>query len=279
MLKLIVVLIIIFIVIQTLYENTLSEPNAIKLNSNVVISDIKLPKTILKTEDLSESSNIIKYNIHNPWSKVIINKNDEYPYFFYIKIKISSFNDYYNWKKIIPNLDFNASTSELVIPSKDEPSALALANLIIINFMGQIKLDEILDKNLIQISINKCKNFELVQTKIRDQINENLGNKNSVNNNNINYERDLNDMQKINRKKSQKINFNDRENIPNRIPENILEENNPKVIPDSITKSISENIENIIENSLENINKNTDTTISAFNEDPEPYDGSDYSYL
>jgi hypothetical protein len=50
-------------------------------------------------------------------------------------------NDYQTWKQIILNLDFNPG--ELIIPSKDEPSALALANLIVINITGQLSLENI----------------------------------------------------------------------------------------------------------------------------------------
>ena len=52
-------------------------------------------------------------------------------------------NDYQTWKQIIPNLDFNPQSGELIIPSKDEPSALALANLIVINITGQLSLENI----------------------------------------------------------------------------------------------------------------------------------------
>jgi hypothetical protein len=49
--------------------------------------------------------------------------------------------------KIIPNINFDPRAGELIIPSKDEPSALALANLILINFSGQMSLQNILEKN------------------------------------------------------------------------------------------------------------------------------------
>ena len=43
---------------------------------------------------------------------------------------------------VIPNLEFDPRTGEIIIPSKDEPSAIALANLIVINL--QIKLQLII---------------------------------------------------------------------------------------------------------------------------------------
>ena len=117
---------------------------------------------------------IINYDKPNPWTKLIIYENNEYPYYFHIKINIPSLNDYTNWKNIIPNLDFNVSTGELVIPSPDEASALAIVNLIIINFNGDLKLDEIINQNLIETSIAKAKTHEVVQHKLREQINQNL---------------------------------------------------------------------------------------------------------
>ncbi len=109
-----------------------------------------------------------------PWTRVLYNPNDEYSYYFYIKLKIPSLNDYENWKKVIPNLNFDPRTGELIIPSKDEASALALTNLIIVNFMGQLSLDEILQKKLIQISVAKAQKHEVVQNKLREQIMDNL---------------------------------------------------------------------------------------------------------
>ena len=90
----------------------------------------------------------------------------------------------------MPNLNFDPRTGELIIPSKEESSALALANLICINFAGNLTLQNILDKNLIQISITKAKTHELVQTKLREQIMETLYGK-SYNKTQTNYEKDL----------------------------------------------------------------------------------------
>jgi hypothetical protein len=117
----------------------------------------------------------------NPWSKIVYNSNDEYPYYFHIRLVIPSLKDYQDWKEIIPNIDFNPRSKELIIPSKDEASALAVANLIAINFSGQMTLENILDKNLIQISISKAKSHEVVQSKLREQIIENLYGKGKMN--------------------------------------------------------------------------------------------------
>ena len=94
------------------------------------------------------------------------------------------------WKQIIPNLDFNPQSRELIIPSKEEASALALANLICINFSRQLTIDNILDKNLIQISVAKSRNHEVVRNKLREQIMENIYGK-SVKKVQTNFEQDL----------------------------------------------------------------------------------------
>ena len=97
-----------------------------------------------------------------------------YPYNFYIKLRIPSLKDYEDWKQVIPNIDFNPMTKDVIIPSKDEASALAVANLMVINFSGMMTLENILEKDLIQISIAKAKSHEMVKSKLREQIMENL---------------------------------------------------------------------------------------------------------
>ena len=174
-------IIIIFIILQQIYESY----NSTTSKNNV--SDEETNQNKKKSVQFDEKEHVIRRvtraNIseidipegrNNPWSRVLYNPNDEYSYYFYIKIKIPSLNDYENWKKIVPNLNFDPRTGELIIPSKDEASALALANLIVVNFMGQLSLDNILQKKLIQISVAKAKNHEVVQNKLREQIMDNL---------------------------------------------------------------------------------------------------------
>ena len=109
-----------------------------------------------------------------PWTQIIYVYGQEFPFRFFLKINIPSLNDYQAWKQIIPNLDFDSKTGELIIPSKNEESALAIANLIISNFQGQLTIDNIIQKNLIQISVTKAQQYEVVKTKLREQIIEAL---------------------------------------------------------------------------------------------------------
>ena len=111
-----------------------------------------------------------------PWSRIIYSYEDEYEFKFFLKVKIPSLNDYENWLSIVPNLDFITKTSELIIPSKDEASALAIAHLIVSNFNGSISIKEIMDKKLIPISVEKAIKYPLVRNKLKEQIMEALNN-------------------------------------------------------------------------------------------------------
>ena len=157
-------------------------------NTDFTMNDMR---SISHIEHFSEDK-VKEFNKPNPWTKLIIKKGDDYPLHFYLKVKIPSLNDFQTWKQIVPNLNFDPNTGELIIPSQDEAAALALANLIIINFTGQMSLKDILEKNLIQISVAKAKSHELVQNKLRDQIIENLyGSKVGNIENNANFCEDL----------------------------------------------------------------------------------------
>jgi len=138
-----------------------TKPVQAEVDDNTPLYNISQPK-------------VWEFDSPNPWNKIVYKEGEEYPYSFFIKLKIPSLQDYQTWKEIIPNIDFNPLTRLVVIPSKDEASALAVANLMAINFAGMMKLENILEKNLIQISISKAKSHEVVQTKLREQIMDTL---------------------------------------------------------------------------------------------------------
>jgi len=112
-----------------------------------------------------------------PWNKIVYKYNEKFPFYFHIKIKVPSLNDYSNWKKIISNLDFDPKSGEIIIPTEDEETALSIANLIISNFKGDLSLEDIINKNLIDVSINKAKKYEIVKNKLIEQIMSNINNK------------------------------------------------------------------------------------------------------
>lgn len=205
MIKNILIFIILCIIIYEIYlqyldnnnENSIKNIDTIENKSfsyiNNQISDNILYNKFEENDDLNETinpnmfgkpseykkNNIIIWNIidPNPWNKIIYKYNEKYPFYFYIKIKIPSLNDYSNWKKIISNLDFDPITGEMIIPTEDEETALSIANLIISNFKGDLSLEDILNKNLIDISITKAKKYEVVKKKLIEQIMTNLDQK------------------------------------------------------------------------------------------------------
>jgi hypothetical protein len=127
-----------------------------------------------------------------PWTQIIYTYNHELPFKFYFKVQIPTLNDYEAWKNIIPTLDFNSKTGELIIYSKDEASALAIANLIVSHFQGHISFDTIVEKNLLQISISKAQQYEMVKNKLREQLIDALNAKfKSIQNKDTDYEEDL----------------------------------------------------------------------------------------
>lgn len=69
---------------------------------------------------------------------------------------------------------FNSQNLDLFIPSQDEEFALTICNLIINNITGNLNLKNIIDNNLIQISMLKIRKHPIIKIKIIEQINENL---------------------------------------------------------------------------------------------------------
>ncbi len=204
-------------------------------------------------ENFGETKNTDVWNFDkpNPWSKIVLNKNSDYPYEFYIKLRVPSLNDLEAWKQIVPNIGFDSRIGALIIPSKDEASALALANLIAINFTGQMSLDNILDKRLIQISVAKAKNHQVVQTKLREQINESLYGKSTSNTTN-NFEKDLAKKSDTQVKESFETEAETYDNV------NFQSEE--------------------FKDTFQHFSNNESSLTKSENE-PEGYDGSDFSYL
>ena len=132
-----------------------------------------------------------QFNTPNPWTKIIYIPSNEFNYEFSFSTQVPSLDHYQSWKKIIPNLHFNPDTEEITIPCNDEEGALSVANLIINNFKNKISINDIIKKNLINISISKCKKFPIVKKKIKEQINDLLNNKEDSFRREADYEEDL----------------------------------------------------------------------------------------
>lgn len=199
MTKKVLIFIIVFIVFYELYvlyseksskelgENNTANEQKITPIDNILHAKFEDHVELVENVDINmfgepsqyEKNNIIVWTMlnPNPWNKVIYKYNEKYPFYFYIKIKVPSLNDYSNWKKIIPNLDFDPRSGEIIIPTEDEETALSIANLIISNFRGNLSLEDIINKNLIDVSINKAKKYEVVKNKLIEQIMTNLNEK------------------------------------------------------------------------------------------------------
>ena len=132
-----------------------------------------------------------KFNQPVPWSKILHLPGKDFSYEFSFKVEIPSINHYQSWKKVIPNINFNPDTEEITIPCNDEEGALSVANLIINNFKNKISKKDIIQKNLINISIVKAKKFPIVKKKIKEQIIDMLTKKDESFKREADYEEDL----------------------------------------------------------------------------------------
>jgi hypothetical protein len=131
---------------------------------------------------------IIEFVDPNPWTKVVTTPSGE-KYFY---TKLNTFNEklYMEWKDIIDNLDYDISTKELIIESRDEPRALAILNLIISNMKGNITISEIFENDLMNKSIIKARKHKVVSKKLLELIKENNEEFNGVVNNENTYVQD-----------------------------------------------------------------------------------------
>jgi hypothetical protein len=131
---------------------------------------------------------IIEFIDPNPWSKVVTTPEGK-KYFY---TKLNKFNEklYMEWKEIIENLDYDISTKELIIESRDEPRALAILNLIISNMKGNITISEIFENDLMNKSIIKARKHKVVSKKLLELIKENNEQFTGIVNNEDTYSQD-----------------------------------------------------------------------------------------
>lgn len=116
---------------------------------------------------------IYEWNFKNPeiWTKIVSKPGSDFKYIFMTsKIKIPSLEKYSEWKNIIPNINFDHNTKELILPSNDEDSAIAVLNLMNNHFNDNLSMEDILRKDLINLSIRKSKKYPVVCKKIKEQI-------------------------------------------------------------------------------------------------------------
>jgi hypothetical protein len=150
------------------------EPKNYASKSEYIFNNIQEPRfemdahPIHMQEQRMQQPRQVQFDKPNPWTRMV--ESPGHPSQYYIKMNIPSLNDLQNWKKIIPTLDFDPSSGELIIPALDEGTALAIANLILANLHNSISLEDIMSKQLLQISIAKAQAHEIVRNKLREQI-------------------------------------------------------------------------------------------------------------
>jgi len=105
-----------------------------------------------------------------PWTRIVYKPDDNYSFYFFVKIRIPSLNDYQNWKNIINNIDFNPRPGEMIIPTMDEETALGIVYLILLNFKGDISTKDIVNNNILDTVINKIKKSTKFKSKIRQDV-------------------------------------------------------------------------------------------------------------
>jgi hypothetical protein len=154
-----------------------------KLNNNLVKKIKKMKKTYGEPSEIKKingsSVYIWDFLDNGPWNKIIYDYNNDFSYYYYIKARINNLDEYQKWKKLLPNLDFDPKRKSLILQTKDETTALAVANIILSNLQGKIGLDEIIKKQLIPISINRAKKYDMVKKKLKEQLIETInGSKN-----------------------------------------------------------------------------------------------------
>jgi hypothetical protein len=120
----------------------------------------------------------ITYATPLPWNKIILNQGNVNLYFLEIK-NLSNYQDLFSkWINILGE-NINISDNYLIISSKYVSDALALGNLITMNFLGHISFEEISSANLIMVSIKKAKN-KLISQKLVELILSNVEELNSI---------------------------------------------------------------------------------------------------
>jgi hypothetical protein len=137
------------------------------MRTDCILCYIVITILILHTIYVFFSKNAKEIIIKNqrPWKKII--QHNGYNQYFLI-LDVLSYNNIQSWQRIIPGLEIK--NNELTLPAVNEADALAIANLIISNCNNLISFNDIMNKDLIDISIQKARNYELVRNKLRDQI-------------------------------------------------------------------------------------------------------------
>lgn len=134
----------------------------------------ELPEKMVNT---NEDKNMIKFNEPNPWTQIYVGNNLNK---YYLKINnIEKYKEKINidtWEQI-PFIRKDLIINEgdmLIIMTNNEKEALVIANVLLSYILNDLTLDNIIEKDLINTSLQKAQRYELVVNKLRELIKENL---------------------------------------------------------------------------------------------------------
>jgi hypothetical protein len=157
--------------------NDINDVNNVNNVNNVNIN--KVPDIINKLgKPTINNSNYMLWVINKPkpWEEIVYKFEDKYPIKFVKTVFIPNNEIFNKWKEIIPNIEINKNKLpnkvKLIIPARDEESALGILNLMINTFKNQLSFEEIIKNNLIEVSLLKIKNHPVIKKKIIEQIME-----------------------------------------------------------------------------------------------------------
>jgi hypothetical protein len=132
------------------------------------------PETMV---NVNEDKNMIKFDEPNPWTQIYVGNNINK---YYLKINnIEKYKEKINidaWEQI-PFIRKDLIINEndmLIIITNNEKEALVVANVLISYISGDLTLTDIIEKDLINTSLQKAQRYELVVNKLRELIKENL---------------------------------------------------------------------------------------------------------
>ena len=128
-------------------------------------------------ENKQLGSQMVNYVVHRyntavskPWDVVDIIPDYVYQYKYYIKLNRNV--DLEQWRKLYPAIAIQDGV--LMIESNNEEIPIALLNLILNHELKNITFQEIMNKDLLNVSVNKLSEHKMVKPKLIDQIEENL---------------------------------------------------------------------------------------------------------
>jgi hypothetical protein len=125
----------------------------------------------------NEDKNLIKFDEPNPWTQIYVGNNINKYY-----LKINNIEKYKDKIKIdtweqIPFIRKDLIHNEdnmLIIVTNNEKEALVVSNVLLSYIVGDLTLDNIIEKDLIYTSLQKAQRYELVVNKLRELIKDNL---------------------------------------------------------------------------------------------------------